>query len=283
MSETRPIDFPFFALPDADPADAAATAHPPVVAARGAALDLDRVGRRFPLDGRDVEVLSGISLAAAPGETLVVVGASGCGKSTLLRLILGLDRPDSGRILVDGRLVEGPDTDRGIVFQDHRLFPWTRVEDNVAHALVAHGVPRRERLARARAELARVGLSAHARSWPGQLSGGQAQRVALARALVARPRILLLDEPFAALDAITRRRLQDEVAGIIRSEGLTAVMVTHDVDEAIRMGDRIVVMRPHPGRISRILTTGEARGTGPAAETRRRQITRQVLDDLGLR
>lgn len=226
----------------------------PILASTSAqALAITAVTKRFTVSGRTVEALDNIDLSVAPGEFVSIVGASGCGKSTLLRLILGLDLEHAGSIEVDGAAVTGPSLDRGIVFQEHRLLPWLTVEGNVAVAL------RRSRLAQAQkretiaGHLALVGLSDFVKAYPAQLSGGMQQRVAIARALVNRPRLLLLDEPLGALDALTRLRLQDEIRRIVRHEGITAILVTHDVDEAVYLGDRIVIMQPHPGRIAQIL------------------------------
>lgn len=226
---------------------------PIFVSTSAEALEIAGVSKRFTVGGRTVEALNNINLSVAPGEFVSIVGASGCGKSTLLRLILGLDLDHAGSIQVGGAAVTGPSLDRGIVFQEHRLLPWLTVEGNVAVAL------RRSRLTNAQKRktiaehLALVGLGDFAKAYPAQLSGGMQQRVAIARALVNRPRLLLLDEPLGALDALTRLRLQDEIRRIVRHEGITAILVTHDVDEAVYLGDRIVVMQPHPGRIEQIL------------------------------
>jgi sulfonate transport system ATP-binding protein len=218
-----------------------------------AALEVRRLDKSFRVAGRPVRVLADVDLSVARGEFLSIVGASGCGKSTLLRLILGLDREFDGSIRVDGRPVERPGPDRSIVFQDHRLLPWLTVEANVAAALRHRRVGRAERRALVDEHLRLVGLDRFATAYPAQLSGGMAQRVAIARALVNRPRFLLLDEPLGALDALTRLRLQDELKRITAREGMTTILVTHDVDEAVYLGDRIVVMRPSPGRVATIL------------------------------
>jgi sulfonate transport system ATP-binding protein len=207
-------------------------------------LVLDRVGKTYP---NGVRALDGISLDVAPGEILVVIGGSGCGKSTMLRAISGLDTPTQGRVVFDGVVITEPHEEIGIVFQEPRLLPWLRVADNVGFGL--EGYPKEERRTRVATTLARVGLSEKARVWPRELSGGQAQRVAIARALVPRPQVLLLDEPFSALDAFTRADLQDHLLGLWADLKPTLVMVTHDVEEAIVLADRIIVMRPHPGRL----------------------------------
>jgi sulfonate transport system ATP-binding protein len=207
-------------------------------------LVLDRVGKTYP---NGVRALDGISLDVAPGEILVVIGGSGCGKSTMLRAISGLDTPTQGRVVFDGVVITEPHEEIGIVFQEPRLLPWLRVADNVGFGL--EGYPREERRTRVATAVARVGLTEKARVWPRELSGGQAQRVAIARALVPRPQVLLLDEPFSALDAFTRADLQDHLLGLWADLKPTLVMVTHDVEEAIVLADRIIVMRPHPGRV----------------------------------
>ncbi|RWD32058.1 MAG: ABC transporter ATP-binding protein [Mesorhizobium sp.] len=222
------------------------------------ALEIADVSKRFRVAGRQVQALSHVHLAVGEGEFVSIVGSSGCGKSTLLRLVLGLDTDYDGEIRVDGQRVERPGLDRSIVFQEHRLLPWLNVEANVAAALRQSGLAAAERGQLVRDHLHLVGLEQFAKAYPAQLSGGMAQRVAIARALVTKPRFLLLDEPFGALDALTRLRLQDELQRIVRNEGTTAVLVTHDVDEAVYLGDRIVVMHPHPGRIATILPVTDA-------------------------
>lgn len=219
-------------------------------------LAIDHVSKSFLDPGRAtraLQVLQDIHLDVAPGEFISIVGASGCGKSTLLRLILGLDDDYQGRILLDGKPVVGTSLERGIVFQDHRLFPWLTVEQNIAVGLKNAGLNPKEKADRIWDHIVLVGLEAFAAAYPHQLSGGMAQRVAIARGLVNRPRVLLLDEPLGALDALTRNRLQNELQRIWQREGTTMLLVTHDVDEAVFLGDRVVVMEPHPGRIRRIV------------------------------
>jgi sulfonate transport system ATP-binding protein len=207
-------------------------------------LVLDRVGKTYP---NGVRALDGVSLEVAPGEILVVIGGSGCGKSTLLRAISGLERPSQGRVLLDGTPITAPHEKIGIIFQEPRLLPWLSVADNVGFGLDDRpAAERQERVARV---LDHLGLSDKARVWPRELSGGQAQRVAIARALVPRPEVLVLDEPFSALDAFTRVDLQDHLLGLWLECKPTLVMVTHDVEEAIVFADRITVMRNRPGRI----------------------------------
>jgi sulfonate transport system ATP-binding protein len=219
----------------------------------GHALQIRGLAKSFHVAGRPLEVLADIDLAVGQGEFLSIVGASGCGKSTLLRLILGLDRDFTGELRVDGRAVQGPGADRSIVFQDHRLLPWLDVQGNVAAALRRRRIGKAEKRALVADNLRLVGLDRFANAYPAQLSGGMAQRVAIARALVNQPRFLLLDEPLGALDALTRLRLQDELKRITRREGMTTVLVTHDVDEAVYLGDWIAVMHPNPGRIAQVV------------------------------
>ncbi|MFF7858874.1 ATP-binding cassette domain-containing protein [Streptomyces sp. NPDC007904] len=197
--------------------------------------------------------LDGIDLEIAAGEFIVLVGPSGCGKSTLLDLLGGLDRPTSGRILLDGEPVTGPGLDRGIVFQQYALLPWRTAQGNVEFGLEATGVPRRQRAARAREFLDLVGLTGFEDRHPHELSGGMRQRVAIARSLAYDPDVLLMDEPFAALDAQTRESLQDELLRIWQRTGKTVVFITHGIDEAVYLGQRVAVMTSRPGRIKRIV------------------------------
>jgi len=216
-------------------------------------IDIRGVNKQYVVNDKALPVLVGLSLTIEPGEFLSIVGSSGCGKSTLLRLILGLDVDYTGEIRVDGEQVKGTSLDRGIVFQDHRLFPWLTIEQNVGLGLENSTWPAE----RKRAEIARhielVGLNGFETAYPHQLSGGMAQRAAIARALVNQPSILLLDEPFGALDALTRTNLQQELQRIWQTEKITSILVTHDVEEAVYLGDRVVVMQPRPGRIRKIL------------------------------
>jgi sulfonate transport system ATP-binding protein len=208
-------------------------------------LLLDRVSKTYP---NGVRALDGISLEVAPGEILVVIGGSGCGKSTMLRAISGLDTPSQGRVVVlDGTVISAPHEKIGIIFQEPRLLPWLRVADNVGFGLA--DCPKAERRTRVARALDRVGLTEKARVWPRELSGGQAQRVAIVRALVPQPEVLLLDEPFSALDAFTRADLQDHLLDLWADLKPTLIIVTHDVEEAIVLADRIMVMRPRPGRV----------------------------------
>ncbi|QJP08945.1 ABC transporter ATP-binding protein [Pseudomonas multiresinivorans] len=218
-----------------------------------ALVSFRQVAKSFPVDGRELQAIERFDLEIAHGEFIAIVGASGCGKSTLLRLLVGLDREFQGEIRIDGTPIDGIGGERGIVFQEHRLFPWLTVEQNVALGLVNEPLSETGKAARVADYLQLVGLTAFARAYPHQLSGGMAQRVAIARGLVASPRILLLDEPFGALDALTRQQLQEELQRIRQRERITTVLVTHDVEEALFLADRVVVMAPRPGRIKRIV------------------------------
>ena len=205
----------------------------------------------FPGRTGPVRAVGGVSLEARRGAFLSIVGVSGCGKSTLLRLISGLESGYEGEIRMAGEPVRGPGLDRGLVFQDLRLLPWLTAEENVGLALLNAKMSQREKRAAVASHLDLVGLGHYAKAYPHQLSGGMSQRVAIARGLVNRPRVLLLDEPFGALDALTRRRLQAELGRIWKEEGITMILVTHDVEEAVFLGDRVLVMEPGPGRIRR--------------------------------
>ncbi len=195
-----------------------------------------------------------VSLDIREGEFITVVGPSGCGKTTLLNCIAGLVSPVEGRVLVDGDLVTGPGPDRAVVFQDYALLPWRTVWDNVRFALEGGAKPRsRDRDERIGSAIRLVGLSGFEKAYPRELSGGMRQRVGLARALVADPRVLLMDEPFAAVDAMTREVMQSELERIVAETGKTALLITHSIDEAVQLGDRVIVATTRPGRIKAIL------------------------------
>ncbi|MDR2679132.1 MAG: ABC transporter ATP-binding protein [Zoogloeaceae bacterium] len=209
-------------------------------------LEVRDVSRRFG----DLTALQGTSLQVDEGEFVSIVGASGCGKTTLLRLIAGLDQDYEGEITLRGKRIAGTSLERGIVFQGHRLLPWLTLWDNIAIALDNAPLSARAKKDAIAAQLDLVGLSGFEKSWPAALSGGMAQRAAIARALVAHPSILLLDEPLGALDAITRMRLQEELLRIWRHEGVSMILVTHDVEEAVFLSQKIAVMERSPGRVS---------------------------------
>lgn len=201
--------------------------------------------------GAELLALDGINLKVRQGEFLCVVGPSGCGKSTLLHLIAGLQKPTSGSVFVDDESVSAPGTDRILIFQEHGLFPWLTVGENIEFGMKMKGIPKKEREERTRYYLRLVHLSQFKDSRPHQLSGGMRQRVALARALATEPDVLLMDEPFAALDAQTRDLLHDELERIWAETGRTIIFVTHNVREAVRLGDRVVLLSVRPGRIKR--------------------------------
>ncbi len=242
-------------------------------------LSVRQVSRRFTLNGEELLALDRVTLDIREGEFVTLVGASGCGKSTLLRLVAGLDRPQSGQILFDGRAVTDTSLDRGIVFQEPRLFPWLSVEGNVRLALENAAMTEAEKNRTVAEHLDLVGLSGFREAWPHQLSGGMAQRVAIARGLVNRPRLLLLDEPFGALDALTRARLQVELAALWQRERTTTLLVTHDAEEAIMLADRVVVLEARPGRIRSTLEVGLPRPRR-RADLRFVQLKEQLLTEL---
>ncbi|BFU41794.1 ABC transporter ATP-binding protein [Krasilnikovia sp. MM14-A1004] len=218
-----------------------------------AKIQFEDLGKSFQARGTTVTALQDINLTVRSGEFLVIVGPSGCGKSTLLDLLGGLTEPTSGRILVDGVEISGPGLDRGVVFQQYALLPWRTAQSNVEFGLEAKRVPRRERAARAREYLDLVGLSGFHDRYPHELSGGMKQRVAIARSLAFDPDVLLMDEPFAALDAQTRDGLQDELLRIWEKTGKTIVFITHGIEEAVYLGQRVAVMTSRPGRIKQIV------------------------------
>ena len=231
-------------------------------------------------DGSRVQVLDRVSLSIAASEMVSLVGQSGCGKSTLLRLIAGLDAPTAGELRIGSETIAGPCAERGLMFQDPNLFPWLSVRRNIESGLAARGVLRGRRH-EVDAFMELVGLRAFADAYPHQLSGGMAQRAALARALVNHPKVLLLDEPLGSLDAFTRMRMQDEVLRLWQARGTTMLLVTHDIDEAIYMSDRIVLMSPRPSRVKRVIEVSLRR---PRQRTSAGflQLRAEILDVLHL-
>lgn len=245
-------------------------------------LDIVGVGKRYASEqasGGVLQVLDNINLNVPAGQFISIVGTSGCGKSTLLRLILGLDQEFEGQILLDGAPISGTGHERGIVFQDHRLFPWLTVEQNIGVGLRNAPFSARQKRDLIAEHVALVGLEGFEKSYPHQISGGMAQRVAIARGLVNRPRVLLLDEPFGALDALTRSRLQAELQRIWQKEQITMLLVTHDVEEAVFLGDQVVVMQPHPGRIRRTVQVDLPRPRN-RSDPRFIQLRDDVLSDF---
>ena len=217
----------------------------------GKTLSIQNVNKSFTVDGQKVDVLKDINLEIQEGEFIAIVGHSGCGKSTLLKIIAGLEKNDTGLVTVDGNEVKGPGMDRGMIFQEHRLFPWMSIEKNVQLGL--KGLSKEEKIKLSDQYLELVKLSEFKKAYPSQLSGGMSQRAAIARSLVSQPEILLLDEPFGALDALTKIELQEELLKIRERFHNTMIMVTHDIEEAVFLADRIVVMSARPGRIKDVI------------------------------
>lgn len=220
----------------------------PAAVARSQAIEIRSVSHVFCLQGSLLPVLDSIDLSVPAGDFVALLGPSGCGKSTLLRLVSGLDHPTAGSITADGAVIDRPDPSRILVFQDPTLFPWTTVWRNAATGLDARGVLEQQR-SRVDEALELVGLTAFARAYPYQLSGGMAQRAALARALVNDPALLLLDEPLGKLDSLTRLTLQAEIVSLWRNRGFTAILVTHDVEEALLLASRVIVFSERPAHI----------------------------------
>ena len=246
----------------------------------GQQVDIRDVSHQFELEGAPLPVLDKVDFSIEPGSFVALLGPSGCGKSTLLRLLAGLDHPTSGEVNVDGEIVGTPDPSRILVFQDPTLFPWRTVWQNVALGLEAQGVLKSSRH-RVDAAIELVGLTGFDKAYPHQLSGGMAQRVALARALVNEPRLLLLDEPLGKLDSLTRLTMQTELVNLWQRAGLTAVLVTHDVEEALFLTQRVLIFGPRPASIVADITVDlpypRHRGDPRLAELRR-----EALGHLGL-
>jgi len=221
---------------------------PPKITVRG-------VGHEYvnPFTRERVVALDGLDLEVQEGEFLTVVGPSGCGKTTLLNILAGLIPPTRGQILLDARPVTGPGRDRGVVFQEFAILPWRTVERNIAHGLEIQGVPRAERAATVRRFVTLIGLAGFEQKYPHELSGGMKQRVAVARTLAANPEVMLMDEPFAAVDAQTRITLQEELNAIALATRKTILFVTHNVEEAVFLGDRCCVLSRRPGRVKALV------------------------------
>jgi NitT/TauT family transport system ATP-binding protein len=252
-------------------------------------LRVDQLGKTFPGRGTSVVAVEQVSFLVEPRQVCILLGPSGCGKSTILRMIAGLESPTCGRMYLNGDPVRGPHRDRGMVFQGYTSFPWLTVRQNVAYGLRIHRETLSLREGTVDHFLERVGLSGFADAWPHQLSGGMRQRVALARALAVSPKMLLMDEPFGALDAETRWQMQELLLNVIRKERMTVVMVTHDVEEALLLGDQIVFLSAHPGRVRTILqppfkndpgiTTREALRSHPGYAEMERDILRMMREE----
>jgi NitT/TauT family transport system ATP-binding protein len=246
----------------------------------GSAVRLSNLSHQFDLHGRKLPVLDKIDFAVGPSEFVALLGPSGCGKSTLLRLVAGLEHPGSGCVFMSGNEIDGPDPSRILMFQDPTLYPWRTVRQNVALGLEARGV-RRDQGGRIDEVLRRVRLDAFDHAWPHQLSGGMAQRAALARALVNEPLVMLLDEPLANLDSLTRITMQAELMALWQRERFTVFLVTHDVDEALYLAQRVLVLSDRPARILADIAIGlpYPRNRGG---TRFGELRHQVLGELGL-
>ncbi|MBK1636483.1 ABC transporter ATP-binding protein [Rhodovulum adriaticum] len=248
----------------------------------GALLTLDGVGKTFDVDGKPVAAVDSVDLAIAENEFVSIVGSSGCGKSTLLNIVGGLEEATAGEVRIAGKPVTGPGRDRGFVFQGYSLFEWKTVAGNIRFALEKSRLSRAEKAERVEHFIDAVGLRGFENAYPGQLSGGMRQRVAIARALVYRPRILLMDEPFGALDAQTRGMMQELLLRVWGDHKVTVLFVTHDVDEAVFLADRVVVLASRPGRIKREIRVPLARPRpyDIVADPGFVAIKREILSDI---
>jgi NitT/TauT family transport system ATP-binding protein len=248
---------------------------------RPVVLEVDRLGRDFQTNGATCTALRDISFRVHRREFVCVIGPSGCGKSTLIRILAGLETPTSGRVLLDGHEVRGPGPDRGMVFQSYTLFPWLTVTRNVMFGLEMRGLPAQQAESEALQWIELVGLSRFKHAYPTQLSGGMKQRTAIARALAAQPRILLMDEPFGALDAQTRCLMQEHLLEIWRNVDVTILFITHDLDEAILLADRILVLKANPGEVQELIEVPVSRPRSSDQLTSPEFLaTRRRLDDL---
>lgn len=240
-------------------------------------IELQQVHKSF----NSLQVLNDVNLVIEGGVFAAIVGPSGCGKSTVLRMVAGLETPEAGSVLVNGQVVQGTSPDRMLIFQEHALFPWSTVEENVGLGLELAKVPKRERQSRIEEILQKVGLNGFNHYYPNQLSGGMRQRVSIARALVMDPDLLLLDEPYGALDAMNRLIMQHELLKLWEGSGKTILLITHDIDEAIYLADRIYVMSPRPGHV---VTTLELDAPRPRNRNNEQfaKIRQQIMEILGL-
>lgn len=224
-------------------------------------LEINHVKKVFQIKDKKLEVLSDINITIQDGEFISIVGASGCGKSTLLRMIAGLETPTSGEIRIGGKKIEKPSVNVGMIFQESRLFPWISVEKNIEFG-IHERISQEEKDELVRQHIELVGLKAFEKALPKQLSGGMQQRVSIARTLINNPSVLLLDEPFGALDALTRINMQNEVLKIWEQEKTTMILITHDIDEAIFLSDRIFIMGKNPGEIKKVISVNMGRPRG---------------------
>jgi NitT/TauT family transport system ATP-binding protein len=249
------------------------------------ALVAEGLHLRYGVNTHATIALENINLEIQDSELVTIVGPSGCGKSSFLNLAAGFAMPTEGKLLLDGQPIVGPGADRGVVFQEHALFPWMTVLQNVGYGPKTNGVPAKEIADRVRELLELVGLTSFAQAWPKALSGGMKQRVAIARALANRPRMLLMDEPFAALDAQTRRFLQDELLRIWERTRTTILFITHGIEEAVLLADRVVVMTARPGRIKEIIPVNLPRPRNenePAFLEVRRRVAESLQAEIKL-
>lgn len=246
-----------------------------------ATLHVRDLNKSFSIRGKQIDVLQGINLDIPPGETLAIVGASGSGKTTLLRVLAGLEAPDSGTVSLDDRIVTGVGSERAVIFQEPRLLPWLTVLDNVSFGLETQGRSRNDARSHARRYLELVGLRSFADAFPGQLSGGMAQRVGIARALAVQPQILLLDEPFGALDAMNKITMQEELAQIWAREQVTMVLVTHDLEEAIYLSDRVLILSGQKDKPARLIENDLPRPRH-RSEPRFVRLRERLLQEFGL-
>lgn len=244
-------------------------------------VTIRNLSKSFALNGRSLTVLHGVNNHIRAGESLAIVGASGSGKTTLLRVLAGLETADAGEVLIDGERVRGVGTERAVIFQEPRLLPWLTVLDNVAFPLENRGLKKAAAREEARRYVKLVGLGDFAEALPAQLSGGMAQRVGIARALAVRPEILLLDEPFGALDAMTKLTMQEELARIWREEKVTMILVTHDLEEAVYLADRVIVLPKDKGGRIREIDIDLPRPRN-RSESRFVRLRQELLNEFGL-
>jgi NitT/TauT family transport system ATP-binding protein len=240
-------------------------------------VELREVGKRY---GTGVEALRDVTVGFPRGKLTTLLGPSGCGKTTLLKIVAGLIQPTGGEVWVEGRRVEGPGPERAFVFQDFALLPWATVLRNVAFGLELRGTPREAREATARSCIREVGLTGFEQSYPHQLSGGMRQRVGLARALAVDAAIILMDEPFSAVDEQTRRKFQEDLLVLLRDRGKTVIFVTHSIEEAVYLSDRIVLLTPRPGRVHRVVQPSVDRGRRSPDEIRRDKGYLDAVDEI---
>lgn len=246
----------------------------------GNIVEINNLTKIFEANGKKVTALDNINLNIEEGNFVSIIGGSGCGKSTMLRIIGGLENQYNGQVIVNGSSVTKASRDKGFIFQDHRLLPWLTVKENIQFSLPDS---KKNNIELIKENLELVGLSDFENAYPKQLSGGMAQRVAIARALANKPKILLLDEPFGALDAITRMNLQEQILKIWRKEKITMIIVTHDIDEAVYLGSKVVVMTPRPGRIKKIIDVDlgtPRKRTGTVFNEAREKIYREFFKDV---